>query len=120
MGVRLVGRLAGIADGKVQFSGSLRNQCALADLKLARLLDTIDEWATLNGLDGEVGPSHRFEPTRVEVSPPLGMDLASGEIKTILCATGFRPTIRGSIYPFLIARGRFGTTAALSRCPASI
>jgi putative flavoprotein involved in K+ transport len=91
MGVKLVGRLAGINDGKIQFSGSLRNQCALADLKLARLLDTIDEWAASNGLDGEVDRPHRFEPTRVEVSPPLGMDLASGEIKTILWATGFRP-----------------------------
>ena len=63
IGVRLVGRLARIKDGKAQFSGSLRNQCALADLKMTRLLDTIDEWATLNGLDGEVGPSHRFDPT---------------------------------------------------------
>ncbi len=28
IGVKLVGRLAGINDGKAQFSGSLRNQCA--------------------------------------------------------------------------------------------
>ncbi len=46
IGVRIVGRLAGItADGTAQFSGSLPNQCALADLKLGRLLDTLDEWA---------------------------------------------------------------------------
>ena len=57
-------RLAGVSDeGKAQFSGSLRNQCALADLKLGRLLDTIDEWASANGLDGEIDPPHRFEPT---------------------------------------------------------
>ena len=90
-GVKLVGRLAGINEGRAQFSGSLRNQCALADLKLARLLDTIDEWATANGLDGEVEASHRFAPTRVDASPPLGMDLTSGEIRTIVWATGFRP-----------------------------
>jgi putative flavoprotein involved in K+ transport len=106
MGVRLVGRVAGIADGKVQFSGSLRNQCALADLKLARLLDTIDEWATLNGLDGEFAPSHRFEPTRVEVSPPLGMDLARGGIKTILWATGFRPDYSWLDLPILDRKGQ--------------
>ena len=47
LGVRLVGRLAGVtSDGMAQFSGSLPNQCALADLKLGRLLDTLDEWAT--------------------------------------------------------------------------
>jgi putative flavoprotein involved in K+ transport len=89
MGVRLVGRLAGIRDGRAQFSGSLLNQCELSDLKMNRLLDRIDEWATEQGLDGEVDPQHRFEPTRVEASPPLGMDL--GEIRTIVWATGFRP-----------------------------
>ena len=91
MGVRLVGRLAGIRDGRAQFSGSLRNQCALADLKMTRLLDAIDEWATSSGLDGEVGPSQRFDPTEVDASPPLGMDLTDGEIRTIVWATGFRP-----------------------------
>ena len=60
----LVGRLAGIRDGRAQFSGSLRNKCELADLKLGRLLDTIDEWATANGLDDSVPPPHRFAPTR--------------------------------------------------------
>src|SRR4051794_24285605 len=59
IGVKLVGRLAGIRDGRAQFSGSLRNKCELADLKLDRLLDTIDEWATANGLDGEVAAPHR-------------------------------------------------------------
>jgi putative flavoprotein involved in K+ transport len=91
IGVRFVGRLAGVNDGRAQFSGSLRNKCELADLKLGRLLDTIDEWATANGLDDAVLPSHRFEPTRVDPSPPLGIDLSSGEIKTIIWATGFRP-----------------------------
>ena len=42
IGVRLVGRFAGIRDGRAQFSGSLRNVCALADLKIGRLLDAID------------------------------------------------------------------------------
>ena len=42
IGVKLVGRLAGIRDGTAQFSGALRNQCALADLKMGRLLDSFD------------------------------------------------------------------------------
>jgi putative flavoprotein involved in K+ transport len=91
LGVRFVGRFAGVRDGHAQFSGSLRNKCELADLKLARLLDTIDEWATTKGPDGEVPTGHRFEPTVVDPSPPLGMKLESGEVETILWATGFRP-----------------------------
>ena len=63
IGVRLVGRLAGDQRRQAQFSGSLRNQCALSDLKMGRLLDTIDHWATEHGLDGEIEPPHRFPPT---------------------------------------------------------
>jgi putative flavoprotein involved in K+ transport len=91
MGVKLVGRFAGVNDGRAQFSGSLRNKCELADLKLGRLLDTIDEWAAANGLDDSVPPPHRFEPTVVDTSPRLDLDLTSGEIETIIWATGFRP-----------------------------
>src|SRR5882672_192558 len=91
IGVKLMGRLAGIDEGKAQFSGSLRNVCALADLKMHRLLDTIDEWASGNGRDRDVTPPHRFEPTVVEESPPLLLDLTRGKIKTVIWATGFRP-----------------------------
>ncbi len=71
MGVKLIGRLAGINGTRAQFSGSLRNKCELADLKLGRLLNTIDEWATANGLDDSVPRPHRFAPTEVDPSPPL-------------------------------------------------
>ena len=91
IGVKLVGRFAGINDGKAQYSGSLRNVCALADLKMNRLLDTIDEWATANGISSQVAAPHRFEPTEVEASPPLLANLSRGAIKTIIWATGFRP-----------------------------
>jgi putative flavoprotein involved in K+ transport len=90
-GVTLVGRLAGINGSRLQFSGSLRNKCELADLKLGRLLDAIDEWASASGLDDSVPPPHRFAPTVVGESPPLDLDLASGEIENIIWATGFRP-----------------------------
>jgi putative flavoprotein involved in K+ transport len=91
-GVKLVGRLAGITeDGNAQFAGSLRNMCALSDLKMGRLLDLIDEWARANGLDGEVDPPHRPPATRVDDSPPLGLDLKRGDIQTIIWATGYRP-----------------------------
>ena len=105
IGIKLVGRLAGINDGKAQFSGSLRNVCALADLKMHRLLNTIDEWTTANGLDGEVGPPERYDPTEVEASPPLLLDLTRGKIKTILWATGFRPDYAWLDVPVLDRKG---------------
>ena len=91
IGVNLIGKFAGIQDGKAQFSGSLRNLCAMSDLKMNRLLNTFDEWATENGLDDEVEAPHRLPDTTVEDSPPLGMNLTDGRISTILWATGYRP-----------------------------
>jgi putative flavoprotein involved in K+ transport len=92
LGVQLVGRLAGIRDRIAQFSGSLPNMLALADLKLERLLDTIDAWATQAGLDSS-GPPERFAATAIPAAAPLTLDLRSGAIRTILWATGFRPDL---------------------------
>ena len=105
--VKLVGRLGGISeDGKAQFSGSLRNVCALSDLKMGRLLDRIDEWAQKNGFDDAAGPPHRLPPTRVEPAPPLGMDLTIGEVKAIIWATGYRSDYSWLEVPVLDRKGR--------------
>jgi putative flavoprotein involved in K+ transport len=90
-GVELVGRLAAVRDGKALFSGALRNHCALADLKMERLLDTFDEWARVHSRDDDAGAPQRFEPTRVPASSRLQIDLRSGEVRSIVWATGFRP-----------------------------
>ena len=93
LGVELRGRLGTVRDGVALFSGGMRNHCALADQKLARLLDDIDAWITAAGLDGDVGAPERFEPTVVPKGAPLQLDLHRGEIATIVWATGFRPDL---------------------------
>jgi putative flavoprotein involved in K+ transport len=105
IGVRLVGRLAGIAHDKAQFAGSLRNMCSLSDLKMGRLLDTIDAWARDNGLDSTVEPPDRLPPTRIEDSPPVSMNLTNGEIKTIIWAIGYRPDYKWLEVPVLDRKG---------------
>ena len=106
LGVRLVGRFAGVDGGTAQFSGSLRNVCALADLKLGRLLGRFDEWAAEAGLDGELPEPHRFDPTEVEASPALTIDLASNNVKTIVWATGFKPDYSWLDVPVLDRKGQ--------------
>lgn len=91
IGVQLVGRLAGLRDTTALFSGSLENQCALSDLKMNRLLNTVDEWATEVGMDGTVPDLHRFEPTVYPEKPPLMIDLAKEGINSIVWATGYKP-----------------------------
>lgn len=106
IGVRLVGRLAGITDeGTVQFSGSLPNQCALADLKLGRLLDALDDWAIEHPSESETDRPERFPPTNVPVDSPLLLPLRTGGIETILWATGYRPEYPWLQIPVLDAKG---------------
>jgi putative flavoprotein involved in K+ transport len=105
IGVTLAGRLAGIAGDKAQLAGSLRNMCALSDLKMGRLLDTIDAWARDNDLDDKVEPPHRLPPTRVADSPPLAVNLTSGAIKTIIWAAGYRPEYKWLELPILDHKG---------------
>jgi putative flavoprotein involved in K+ transport len=79
---------------------------SLADLKMRRLLDAFDEWARENGRDAEVGPSERFAPTRVPPANRLHLDLGSGEIRTIVWATGFRPDYGWLDVPVVDAKGQ--------------
>jgi putative flavoprotein involved in K+ transport len=104
-GVEIVGRLAAIREGRALFSGGLRNQFALADLKMQRLLDTFDNWARNAALDVEFALPERFEPTRAPESARLSIDLLHGEIRTIVWATGFRPDYRWLDVPVLNRKG---------------
>jgi putative flavoprotein involved in K+ transport len=105
MGVELVGRWAAIRDGRALFSGGLRNVCSLADLKMDRLLGFFDDWTTAGGSDGGFDPSERFAPTKVPPSTRLQLDLLSGEVRSIVWATGFRPDYRWLDVPVLNAKG---------------
>jgi putative flavoprotein involved in K+ transport len=107
-GIRLVGRFAGVRDGVAQFSGSLANVCALADLKLGRLLDTIDDHAG--------GRGDRPEPT-VVTKHDLALSLRSGEIRSIVWATGFRPDFSWVDVPVFDHRGRLLHDGGVTRWP---
>jgi putative flavoprotein involved in K+ transport len=106
LGVELVGRWAAVRDGRALFSGGLRNVFALSDLKLGRLLDSFDEWALTSGRDGEFGPPERLAPTTVPARPRLQLDLGSGEIRTVVWATGFRPDYSWLDVPVVDAKGK--------------
>jgi putative flavoprotein involved in K+ transport len=106
LGVELVGRWATIRDGRALFSGGLRNVFSLADLKMERLLDTFDEWARTHEGDAGIGPPERFAPTRVPDSARLQLDLRSGEIRTVVWATGFRPDYGWLDVPVVDAKGQ--------------
>jgi putative flavoprotein involved in K+ transport len=105
-GVELVGRLVGLRDGKAQFSGSLANCCALADLKMNRLLANIDAWVDVNRLTTRYPAPERYEATHVGRQIPLSLDLKAGGIRTVLWATGYRPDYAWLDVPVLDRKGR--------------
>jgi len=90
-GVHLVGRFVGVRDDVAQFSGALPHVCALADLKLGRLLDTLDAWADRAGIDAEA--PQRFAPTELPATTDLSARVGEGGIETIVWATGYRPDL---------------------------
>jgi putative flavoprotein involved in K+ transport len=105
-GIEIAGRLVGLQDGKAQFSGSLANHCALADLKMNRLLDSIDRWVSESGREGHFEPPTRFDPTNPGPDSRLSLDLNDGSIRTVLWATGYRPDYSWLDVPVLDRKGR--------------
>jgi len=105
-GVELVGRLVGLHDGKAQLSGSLANHCALADLKMNRLLAGIDDWVSAHGFADRFPAPHRYEPTVVGAETRLDMDLHDSGIMTVIWATGYRPDYSWLDVPVLDRKGR--------------
>jgi putative flavoprotein involved in K+ transport len=108
IGVRIVGRLAAVRDATALLSGGLRNVCALADLKLGRLLDRIDDYAG--------GHGERFEPTAVP-APPLTIELRDGGIRSVVWASGIRPDFSWLDVPVFDPRGRLDHDGGVTAWP---
>ena len=82
-GIEIVGRLVGMNEDKLQFSGNLSNLCKSADLKMGRLLRRFQETCPeLTDADIE------FSPTELP-KPRLGIKVE--DFDTIVWATGFKP-----------------------------
>ena len=117
-GVEIVGRLAAVRDGRALFSGGLRNQFALADLKMDRLLDTFDEWAR-----GQHARCRRRPAGALRADARAGLVATRSRPRRAARSArssgrpGFVPTTAGSTCPSSIARATCGTTAASSMRP---
>lgn len=104
-GIEFVGRAASVFGNKMQFSGSLANVCKMADLKLGRLLKAIDDYIDSSNFAGEVPAEGKPESTRISDTPRLELDLGSGEISTVIWATGYRPDYSWLKVPVLDHKG---------------
>jgi putative flavoprotein involved in K+ transport len=106
LGVDVVGRLVGVSGTRLQFSGSLANHCAMADLKQNRLLERIDAWCAQRRMGDAVVEPERFAPTRVDATPRLVLDVAKEPVATIIWATGLKPDYSWLKAPVQDGKGR--------------
>jgi len=116
-GVRLAGRFAGVRNGRAQFSGSLRNVCKLADLKMNRLLDRIDDYIALSAAQEFAAPGERLAPTAIGATPCLEVGLGGNGIRTVIWATGFRPDYAWLDVPVLDRKGQIRHDGGVADAP---
>jgi putative flavoprotein involved in K+ transport len=113
-GVRLLGRLRGISEGKAFFTDDLSANIASADAEARKLLESIDRVIETHELDapaedlppdlrpGRHRPTASGDEARVA---PLELDLGKSTIGTVIWATGYRPDFTWVRLPFLDAEG---------------
>ena len=116
-GVRLAGRLAGAAFGRLHFEDDLVAHTAAADVRLARLLQRIDLFAARTGLDGVVDARPAFEPFLWPAQAPSTIDVRHEAIRTVVWATGFRRLYPWLKLPVLDARGEISHEGGVTKLP---
>ncbi len=102
LGVRLTGRVAGIARSRVLLADDLPVTLAAADVRLARLLGRIDAHAERNHPGAP--PPEPIAPIRAPRAP-TAVDLRGEGIRTVLWATGYRRSYPWLRLPVLDGRG---------------
>ena len=116
-GVRLLGRLQGIRDGKALLASDLAENLAWSDEQARALLRAIDDLIAQQGLEApaEDWPRDLMAPAESTQEPPREMDLARAGISTVIWATGYCPELGWVGLPILDAEGypvqRRGVTA---------
>jgi len=112
IGVRLVGRVAGIRAGVLRLNRNLTEAIAGSHARLDRLLTRIDVFADAVGAPAEPHPG----PFAVDESPTT-LNLAENGIRTVIWATGFRRNYSWLHVPVLDASGEIIHTRGVT--PAS-
>jgi putative flavoprotein involved in K+ transport len=121
-GVHLTGRVCGVDGVRVTLSDDLPRTTAAADAREVRLLDRIDHFAAVAGLDAEVDLPTRPDssvPTEAAYRPSR-LDLRAAGIRSVLWATGYRRQYRWLQLPVLDGAGEIRHTAGRTSLPGVV
>jgi putative flavoprotein involved in K+ transport len=112
LGVRLVGRAIGTADGVVHVKDDLAETVAASQARLERLLRRIDVLADAVEVPGEAWPA----AVACDATPTT-LDLAANRIRTVIWATGFKRNYSWLHVPVLDATGEIIHTGGVTPHP---
>jgi putative flavoprotein involved in K+ transport len=101
MGVRLLGRAAGVDGGVLHLAGDLAETAAAAQRSLGRLLTRIDTAADMTDAPAEDWPPAPDLPA----AAPTRLDLQAEGIRSVVWATGFHRDYAWLQVPVLDAQG---------------
>jgi putative flavoprotein involved in K+ transport len=106
-GVRLLGRLQGVRDGKVVFAADLAANLTWGDEQARNWLQAIDDLIAQQGLEvpHEDWPEDLLTSEDHSYEVPTELDLADAGISTVIWAMGYRPDLGWVGLPFLDANG---------------
>jgi putative flavoprotein involved in K+ transport len=115
-GVRLAGRLAGVDGTKAWFAPDLGSTVRAADLRMLRVLDSIDDYIVDHGLESEL-----LEPERIPIVRPHDaierMDLRALGVSTVIWATGHRRPYSWLQVPVLDRHGEIRQRRGITPVP---
>jgi len=112
-GVRLAGRFVDLHGGVARFADDLTDTVAAADIRMRRVLSTIDRYAGgLSGVPNE-------DPPRPVTVPrgPSRLDLGRAGIGAVVWATGSRPSYPWLAVPVLDTAGRLRHRRGVTEAP---
>jgi len=112
IGVRLIGRVAGIEDRIAYVNNNLAEAVAGSHARMERVLRRIDIFADAVGAHTEAWPAR----LAFDVSP-TALDLAANDIRTVVWATGFSRNYRWLHVPVLDASGEIIHTGGVTPSP---
>ena len=116
LGVRVAGRLRSADRDWFRFADDVVSTTAAADVKLAALLQRIDEFATQSGIEsGEREPFTPIWPLFMHDSTPLAM--RTWDIRTIVWATGYRRAYRWLQVPVIDSKGEIRHRGGVTSFP---
>ncbi len=117
-GVTVVGRVAGIDEGRLVLDDDLVATTAAADAKLALLMQRIEQFVAAHDLSAGVDPAEPFEPLWPGFTQaPTTMDLRAQGIASVVWATGFRRTYPWLKVPVLDAHGEIRHEGGVTPVP---